>query len=102
MRLEGVTGSDGNDYLVHVHGGYRYIAPEDMPPKGEGVIGRLHEDEPVFVIRAGDLLAPQALAAYAELARKAGLDEHARGVEARAVQFLRWQSENRDLVRRPD
>lgn len=94
-------GCDCNGFSER-HGGMRYVAPEDRPAKGERVLERLHHHEPVFVIRAGDLLAPQALAAYAELARKAGLDEHARGVEARAVQFLRWQSENRDLVRRPD
>lgn len=59
-------------------------------------------DEPAFTIRAQDLLAPQTLAAYAELARKAGLDAHAQAVEARAVQFLTWQAQNPSRVKRPD
>lgn len=58
--------------------------------------------EPVFTIRAQDILAPQALAAYAALARKLDLHEHAQRVEAIAVDFLAWQAANHHQVKRPD
>lgn len=60
------------------------------------------DDEPRFVIRGQDLLAPQAIAAYARLARIAGLDDFAREVEARAVEILQWQATHARLVKRPD
>lgn len=66
------------------------------------LLAKLHPDEPVFVIRAQDILAPQAIALYAELARKVGLDELAQGVEARAVQVMQWQARNAKLVKSPD
>lgn len=84
------------------HGGVRYVDPADQPPKDRGVIDRLADDEPVFVIRGGDVLAVAALAAYARHARLLGLARHAQGVEARAVQFMRWQADNHDRVREPD
>lgn len=66
------------------------------------LLDKLHEGEPVFVIRAQDILSPQALAAYAALARKLGLDAHAQYAEARAVQMLAWQASHSKLVKPPD
>lgn len=59
-------------------------------------------EEPVFTIRAQDILAPQALAAYAALARKLDLHDHAQRVEAIAVDFLAWQAAHHHQVKRPD
>lgn len=66
------------------------------------LLAKLHDEEPVFVIRAQDILSPQALALYADLARKVGLPEHAQEVEARAVQFMQWQARHAKLVKAPD
>lgn len=66
------------------------------------LLAKLHDEEPVFVIRAQDILSPQALALYADLARKVGLPEHAQEVEARAVQFMQWQARHAKLVKSPD
>lgn len=60
------------------------------------------DDEPTFTIRAQDILAPQALAAYAALARKLDLHDHAQRVEAIAVDFLAWQAAHHHQVKRPD
>jgi hypothetical protein len=72
-------------------------------------MARLHEDEPVFEIRAQDALAPlavEAWAGFAELAGKAAGVEHlfeqadaARGI---ATAMRRWQSDHPELVRWPD
>lgn len=76
--------------------------PVDVNGGAHELLARLNPDEPVFVIRAQDILAPQALAAYAALARKLGLSQHAQEVEARAVQMLAWQSAHAGLVKAPD
>lgn len=60
------------------------------------------DDEPVFVIRGQDILAPQAVAHYAALARKLGLEHFAQEVEARAVELMRWQAANASRVKVPD
>lgn len=62
----------------------------------------LHDGEPYFVIRAQDILAPQAVMHYAALARKLGLDHFAQEVEARAVELMHWQTEHAGLVKVPD
>jgi hypothetical protein len=60
------------------------------------------DEEPVFTIRAQDILAPQAIAHYAALVRKLGLDDFAHEVEARAVEILEWQAKHPTLVKVPD
>lgn len=66
------------------------------------LLDRLHDDEPVFIIRAQDILAPQAVAAYAALARKLGLEHFAQDVEAHAVELMQWQAANASRVKVPD
>ena len=66
------------------------------------LVGRLTPDEPVFVLIGRDLLAPLAIQQYAEGARRAGREEFAADVEARGIEFLRWQAANRDRVKLPD
>jgi hypothetical protein len=66
------------------------------------LVGRLAPDEPVFVLIGRDLLAPLAIQQYAEGARRAGREDFAADVEARGIEFLRWQAANRDRVKLPD
>ena len=66
------------------------------------LVGRLAPDEPVFVLIGRDLLAPLAIQQYAEGARRAGREDFAADVEARGIEFLRWQAANRGRVKLPD
>lgn len=66
------------------------------------LVGRLAPDEPVFVLRGQDVLAPLAIQQYAEGLRRAGRDEQAAEVEQRGIDFLRWQAANRHRVKLPD
>lgn len=66
-------------------GKYGYIAPED------GFHG-IHPEEPVFVLRAQDVLSTYTLTKYIRLANAAGLDPAFINqiIEARR-EFLAWQ-----------
>lgn len=77
-------------------------APDDKYASLADLASKLHPDEPWFVVRAQDVIAPQAVAAYAGYLRTIGLDEQADQVEGLGIKFLRWQAENRALVKRPD
>lgn len=63
---------------------------------------RLAPDEPWFAIRGQDVLAPQALAAYAGLLRTLGETEQAQQVEGVAITMLRWQATHKDKLKVPD
>lgn len=53
------------------------------------------EDEPVFILRAKDVLAPEVLRAWAERFRDAGGDPRTvRRVEDWAHEMIGWQAEN--------
>lgn len=62
----------------------------------------LAPDEPVFVLRAQDMLAPGVVQVYADALRKVGRPDHAADVEGVGIEFLRWQARNRDRVKLPD
>lgn len=51
---------------------------------------RIPEDEPVFLLRAQDKLAAEAIGFYAELRRKAGDEEGGRACLAVAKTFRAW------------
>jgi hypothetical protein len=87
----------------HVAGCSR--APGGKAANAEGLAhlaGRLAPDEPVFVLRGQDVLAPLAIQQYAEGLRRAGRESDAADVEQRGIEFLRWQAANRDRVKLPD
>lgn len=103
--LGGLIGGHGPHEWVHDPTDQVFWCPGRKPDVNGGahaLLAKLAEDEPVFVIRAQDILAPQILAMYAELARKVGLPDHAQEVEARAVQMMQWQARNAKRVKRPD
>ncbi len=62
-----------------------------------------HTDEPVFVLRATDALAPAAIEVYAVLcAQKNCGAEHVEAARQCAIQIRRWQEANPKLVKLPD
>lgn len=70
---------------------------------GRGVLGRCLPDEPVFVLRARDLIAPYAAMRWINLARDMGMVP-ARVADAQAAidAMHRWRERNKQIVRLPD
>jgi len=65
--------------------------------------GDIPDDEPVFVFRARDLLAPDAIDAYAARCRETARPEfHVALAERTAEDFREWQRANPGRVRMPD
>lgn len=64
----------------------------------------LHPDEPVFLLRATDPLAPAAIKAYAQQCMYAGCDNaHVIAVLEHEDAVRRWQADNPSLVKKkPD
>lgn len=52
--------------------------------------GKIGKDEPVFILRAQDRLAPDAIRMYAALRRARGDEDEARACEMVATQFDIW------------
>lgn len=62
---------------------------------GMGCLGRARDDEPVFILRAQDRLAPLVVAQWAAMARLFGVGEaKVREVEALAEAMRGWGKEN--------
>lgn len=60
-------------------------------------------DEPVFLIRAKDLVGPSAVEAWANLAEKAGASEHIVAAARRQADLMReYQDKNKLEVKVPD
>jgi len=59
--------------------------------RGEGCLGRAEDDEPVFVLRARDMLAPEIIHEWVDRAEKAGCSA-AKVAEARelANKMVHW------------
>lgn len=66
--------------------------------------GHIPDDEPVFVLRASDALAADAISAYLKMAlRHPGMDgDHITAVTHTRNVFERWQAEHEDQVKTPD
>lgn len=65
--------------------------------------GDIGEDEPVFIFRAQDLLAPTAITEYAELCRRNGCRaEHINGVIAAAYKMQAWQAWPDNFTKLPE
>ena len=61
---------------------------------------QFHLNEPIFLLRATDPLAPQAISKYADLCSQEGCsDEHVRAAYDWAATIAAWQSENPELVK---
>lgn len=57
---------------------------------------------PVFVIKAKDALASQAVLAYRALCQEFGLREQAHEVGLAFQEMLNWRERNRELIKNPD
>ncbi len=76
----------------------------------EGKYGRIradkknfHPDEPVFLFRATDRLAPAAIIQYAIACREAGCSpEHVKACLEHAKRVQEWQRDHPELVKLPD
>lgn len=68
----------------------------------EGVLpAKWDDDEPLFLFRAQDQLAPGAVWAYYENLKKLGLPQAA-AVEQQWLAMCQWQAAHRDRVKLPD
>lgn len=81
---------------------------------GQDIITAMHEQadpgaptapapdsEPLFTIRAQDVLAVPALVRYKRLAEASKLFDHAAQVDQAIMEFTRWQDANTERVRNP-
>jgi hypothetical protein len=60
-------------------------------------------DEPVFILRAQDGTSVATLFAYMQESAKIGApEEHIAAVDEVISDFMRWQTENHNLVKAPD
>lgn len=59
-------------------------------------------DEPLFIIRAQDKLAPAAIRAYARLLREKKLTKAALAVGKYAKEVEAWQKAHKERVKLPD
>lgn len=65
----------------------------------------LGEDEPIFILRARDMYAAEAIRAYAEICQEAEpptQPRHLAAIENARARFEKWQEQNPELVKQPD
>lgn len=75
-------------------GKYGTIMTEHGDPGRDG--------EPVFILRAKDVLAPMAIRAYMDLCVAAGCDEkHLEGITAQLEEFASWAEANKGRLTIP-
>jgi hypothetical protein len=60
------------------------------------------DDEPIFILRARDVLAVPLLKEYFALVYGQCGDSHITAVRKRLAQFAKWQEENPGRVKKPD
>lgn len=67
------------------------------------IMEKLHDGEPVFIIRAQDELAVEVIRHYEIVASNAGCDpSFLQGCLEARDEIQNWQVEHSDLVKRPD
>ena len=70
---------------------------------GCGCLGRVALDEPVFILRAQDILAPRVVVRWAHLAEQTGSPHDKVGAALQvAKQMADWQANNQHRVKVPD
>ena len=70
---------------------------------GCGCLGRAALDEPVFILRAQDILAPRVVVRWAHLAEQTGSPHDKVGAALQvAKQMADWQANNQHRVKVPD
>lgn len=71
-------------------------------PDLHAAIDKLHPGEPCFLLRAQDLLAPDAVLEYAFRLKAEGRDQDFKDVVAFAKSMSQWQHDNPTLAKMPD
>lgn len=71
-------------------------------PDLHAAIDKLHPGEPCFLLRAQDLLAPDAVFFYVSRLKQEGKVEAAKECEAFAFAMKSWQMDNLDKAKLPD
>ena len=72
-------------------------------PQRCGHTGRAAVDEPVFILRAQDILAPRVVVRWAHLAEQANVPlDKVHGALKRAKEMADWQAQHPDRVKMPD
>jgi hypothetical protein len=70
---------------------------------GGRCLGRAALDEPVFILRARDILAPRVVVRWAHLAEEAGSPQHkVQSALQLAKRMADWQANNQHRVKVPD
>lgn len=65
-------------------------------------LGSIPDDEPVFLLRAQDMLAVPAIREYLDLCTRAGcVEEHLDGIGVAIGRFARWQVVHPDKAKLP-
>jgi len=66
--------------------------------------GKFHPDEPLFILRGQDPVAPFAILAYADLCEQRGCrPDHVAAVIVQALRMTEWQEAHPELVKaRPE
>lgn len=79
------------------------VHDHDVYPQVKQLLG-IQEDEPIFILRAQDIVTVSTIHAYAMYAKEAGQEDEAwlEHVRADASEFSEWQAENADRVKLPD
>lgn len=79
------------------------ISGEDVPEL-VGQSGPIPVDEPIFIIRARDVLAVDTLVEYRRLALRNGKvdSDHLQAINKRLIDFLRFANEHPDRMKVPD
>lgn len=75
----------------------------DKYPEIKRLLG-IPEDEPIFILRGQDVIAPDAIRAYARKCKLMGFvsQRFTSQVEVCADEMASWQGANRERVKTPD
>jgi hypothetical protein len=86
-----------------MEGKYGRLRPVDVDDEGNAFAhpAKWDDDEPLFLFRAQDQLAPGAVWAYYASLKKLGLPQAA-AVEQQWLAMCKWQAAHRDRVKFPD
>ena len=79
------------------------LALRDAPTAGEHPPQGVPEDEPVFVLRAQDKVAPYAVNTWTQMAHLSGASTKKQGgAHTVSAEMINWQRGNLDKVKVPD
>jgi len=79
------------------------MGTKDNPGKHDVKLLKLHQDEPFFILRASDLIAPATVMVWANLATTHQVpDDKIREAVEQVNAMVEWQRRNQHLTKIPD